>query len=153
KDPLLQVSPRAEALVYAAARAQLVSELVEPLLEAGNYVLLDRYIDSSLAYQGAGRALGVEAVAEINRFATGGLTADRTIYLRLDAATRAARRGERGEAADRLEQAGDEFFETAGAAYDELAAADPQRVRTIDAAAAPDAVLAAAIDAIADLLP
>uniref|UniRef100_A0A6J5ZTU0 Unannotated protein n=1 Tax=freshwater metagenome TaxID=449393 RepID=A0A6J5ZTU0_9ZZZZ len=116
-------------------------------------MLLDRYIDSSLAYQGAGRALGVEAVAEINRFATGGLTADRTIYLRLDAATRAARRGERGEAADRLEQAGDEFFETAGAAYDELAAADPQRVRTIDAAAAPDAVLAAAIDAIADLLP
>ena len=153
KDPLLQVNSRAEALIYAAARAQLVSELVEPLLEAGNYVLLDRYIDSSLAYQGAGRALGVEAVAEINRFATGGLTADRTIYLRLDAATRAARRGERGEAADRLEQAGDEFFETAGAAYDELAAADPQRVRTIDAAAAPEAVLAAAIDAIADLLP
>ncbi len=152
KDPALEVNPRAEALIYAAARAQLVSELVEPLLEAGNYVLLDRYIDSSLAYQGAGRGLGVEAVAEINRFASGGLAADRTLYLRLDSETRAERRGGRGEAADRLEQAGDEFFDSAGAAYDDLAAADPQRIRTIDAAAAPAVVLAEAIDAISDLL-
>ena len=84
KDPSLEVNARAEALIYAAARAQLVSELVLPLLEEGRFVVLDRYIDSSLAYQGAGRGLGVEAVAEINRFASGGLAADRTLYLRLD---------------------------------------------------------------------
>jgi len=145
KDPSLEVSARAEALIYAAARAQLVGELVLPLLEAGRFVVLDRYIDSSLSYQGAGRELGVEAVAQINQFATGGLAADRTLYLRVDAATRAERIGERGEAADRLELAGD--------AYDELAAAEPERICVLDGAAAPEVVLAAAIDAISELLP
>ena len=145
--------PSPEALIYAAARAQLVGELVLPLLEAGRFVVLDRYIDSSLAYQGAGRELGVEAVAQINQFATGGLAADRTLYLRVDAATRAERIGERGEAADRLELAGDEFFKLAGDAYDELAAAEPERICVLDGAAAPEVVLAAAIDAISELLP
>src|ERR1700716_2238751 len=77
KDPELRVGARAEALLYAAARAQLVEEAVMPLLEAGRTVLLDRFVDSSLAYQGAGRALGVAEVAAINAFATGGLTPDR----------------------------------------------------------------------------
>jgi dTMP kinase len=153
KDPSLEVNARAEALIYAAARAQLVSELVLPLLEQGRFVVLDRYIDSSLAYQGAGRGLGVEAVAQINQFASGGLAADRTLYLRVDAATRAARIGERGEAADRLELAGDDFFTLAAAAYDELAAAEPERIRVLDGAAAPALVLAAAIDALNGLLP
>ena len=75
KDPALTVSPRAEALVYAAARAQLVEEKLRPLLDAGTWVLLDRFVDSSLAYQGGGRGLGIEAVAELNRFGTGGLDA------------------------------------------------------------------------------
>ncbi len=153
KDPSLQVNARAEALIYAAARAQLVGEVVLPLLEEGRCVLLDRYIDSSLAYQGAGRGLGIEAVAQINDFASGGLGADCTLYLRLDAATRAERIGERGEAADRLELAGDDFFARAATAYDELAAAEPQRIHVLDAAAAPAAVLAAAIEAISELLP
>ena len=153
KNPSLEVNARAEALIYAAARAQLVSELVLPLLEEGRFVVLDRYIDSSLAYQGAGRGLGVEAVAQINQFASGGLTADRTLYLRVDAATRAARIGARGETADRLELAGDEFFALAAEAYDELAAGEPTRIRVLDGAAAPEAVLEAAIDALGDLLP
>jgi len=153
KDPSLEVNARAEALIYAAARAQLVSELVLPLLEEGRFVVLDRYIDSSLAYQGAGRGLGIEAVAQINEFASGGLTADRTLYLRVDAATRAARIGERGETADRLELAGDDFFALAAAAYDELAVAEPERIRVLDGAAPPDAVLEAAIDALSGLLP
>src|SRR3954467_14340654 len=71
KDPALTIGPRAEALLYAAARAQLIEERLEPALERGELVLLDRFVDSSLAYQGAGRELGVEAVAAINAFATG----------------------------------------------------------------------------------
>src|SRR5689334_8731995 len=67
KDPALEVDPRAEALLYAAARAQLVAERVEPLLSAGTWVLLDRFVDSSLAYQGAGRGLGIDAVRAVNR--------------------------------------------------------------------------------------
>src|SRR4051794_10997676 len=84
KDPALQIGARAEALLYAAARAQLVEERLAPELQAGRLVLLDRFVDSSLAYQGAGRELGVEQVAAINAFATGGLRPHRTPLLRLD---------------------------------------------------------------------
>jgi dTMP kinase len=70
KDPELRIGARAEALLYAAARAQLVEEAVDPLLAGGTWVLLDRFIDSSLAYQGAGRQLGIEAVGAINQFGT-----------------------------------------------------------------------------------
>src|SRR3954454_21839869 len=83
KDPALDVHPRAEALLYAAARAQLVAEQLEPLLVGGQWVLLDRFVDSSLAYQGAGRGLGVEAVRQLNAFATRGLAPDRTLLLRI----------------------------------------------------------------------
>ncbi len=151
KDPALHVDPRAEALLYAAARAQLVAERVEPALAAGTWVLLDRFVDSSLAYQGAGRGLGVEAVRSLNAFGTRGLTPDRTLLLRADAATRGARRDVRGEAPDRLEREDGAFFEAIAAAYDELAAAEPGRFRVLDAGAPPEAVLAAAIAALADL--
>ncbi len=151
KDPGLAVDPRAEALLYAAARAQLVAERVEPALAAGTWVLLDRFVDSSLAYQGAGRALGVEAVAEINHFATGGLRPDRTLLLRADAATRAARQAGRGEAPDRLEREDEAFFEAIGRAYDALAAAEPERFRVLEAGASPQAVLAGALAALADV--
>ena len=152
KDPALTVSPRAEALVYAAARAQLVEERLRPLLEAGTWVLLDRFVDSSLAYQGGGRGLGIEAVAELNRFGTGGLTPDRTLLLRLDPRTGRERQGVRGEEADRLEREGEEFFAAIALAYEDLAALEPERIRPIDAAQAPEAVLADAIGAVADLL-
>jgi dTMP kinase len=153
KDPELAVDPRAEALLYAAARAQLVSERVRPLLEAGTLVLLDRFVDSSLAYQGAGRELGIEAIRAVNVFGTGGLTPDRTLLLRLDPETGRARQADRGEQPDRLEREGDAFFATIGTAYDELAAAEPERFRVIDAAAEPTAVLLAALHALGDLLP
>jgi dTMP kinase len=141
KDPALEVDPRAEALLYAAARAQLVGERIVPLLAAGRTVLLDRYVDSSLAYQGAGRGLGVEAIAELNAFATGGLSADLTLYLRVDPAVGAARRG--GD--DRLEQAGDAFFATVVAAYDALAREHADRYVVLDGTQPPDEVLAAAL--------
>ena len=151
KDPGLSVDPRAEALLYAAARAQLVAQRVEPALAAGKWVLLDRFVDSSLAYQGVGRGLGVEAVHEINHFGTGGLRPDRTLLLRADAATRAARQAGRGEAPDRLEREADAFFDAIAGAYDALAAAEPERFRVIDAGAEPAAVLHAARAALADL--
>jgi dTMP kinase len=142
KDPALDVHPRAEALLYAAARAQLVAERLEPLLAAGRWVLLDRFVDSSLAYQGAGRGLGVEEVRDLNLFATGGLRPDRTLLLRIDPAAGLARAGGRGEAADRLESEPPEFFAAIAAAYDALAAAEPDRFAVIDASQEPAAVLA-----------
>jgi dTMP kinase len=151
KDPGLEVGPRAEALLYAAARAQLVAERVEPALAAGTWVLLDRFVDSSLAYQGVGRGLGIEAVRDVNLFATGGLRPDRTLLLRADAATRAARQLVRGEAPDRLEREEGAFFDAIAGAYDALAAAEPERFRVLDAGAAPDAILGAARAALADL--
>ncbi|HSD78958.1 MAG TPA: dTMP kinase [Solirubrobacteraceae bacterium] len=152
KDPALHVEPRAEALLYAAARAQLVAERLQPLLAAGTWVLLDRFLDSSLAYQGGGRRLGIEAVRAINLFGTAGVTPDRTLLLRADAATRAARRDGRGEAPDRLEREDGAFFARVAAAYDALAAAEPHRIAVIDAARSPEAVLEAALVALADLL-
>jgi dTMP kinase len=151
KDPALEVDPRAEALLYAAARAQLVAERVEPALAAGTWVLLDRFVDSSLAYQGAGRALGIDAVRDVNHFATGGLRPDRTLLLRAGPATRAARQAVRGEAPDRLEREDGAFFDAIAGAYDALAAAEPERFRVLDAGAEPAAVLTAARAALADL--
>lgn len=152
KDPALEISPRAEALVYAAARAQLVAEAVEPLLEAGRWVLLDRFADSSLAYQGGGRELGVDAVRAINEFATRGLTPDRTLLLELDPQLGRSRSRAREEPVDRLEAEQDEFFARVRATYLELAGREPARIRKLDASAPPDEVLRAALEEVADLL-
>src|SRR3954466_12786883 len=148
KDPALTIGPRAEALLYAAARAQLVEERLRPELASGRLVLLDRFVDSSLAYQGAGRELGVEAVAAINAFATGGLTPTLTLLLRVDPAAGRARQADRGEEPDRLERAPDAFFDRIAAAYDALAAAEPERFRVIDATRGPAEVLDDALPAI-----
>jgi dTMP kinase len=152
KDPGLHVAARTEALLYAAARAQLVDEALNPLLAAGTWVVLDRFVDSSLAYQGGGRELGVDPVRRVNLFATGDLTPDRTLLLRIDPAGGRARSRSRGEAVDRLEREADDFFARIADAYDELAAAEPERFRTIDAEQPPAAVLADALAAVADLL-
>ncbi len=152
KDPSLRVSPRAEALLYAAARAQLVDEAIEPALSGGSWVLLDRFVDSSLAYQGAGRELGVEAVKEINDFATGGLRPDRTLLLVVDPAIGRSRSQARAEPADRLEREDDHFFARIAGGYRQLAEREPERIRPIDAAGEPSAVLAAALEALADLV-
>jgi dTMP kinase len=145
-DPGLEIDPRAEALLYAAARAQLVGEELRPLLDAGDTVLLDRFVDSSLAYQGAGRGLGVEEIRALNEFGTGGLRPDRTLLLRIDPAAGLARISDRP--ADRLERSDDAFFTAVAAAYDELAAAEPDRIAVIDASRPPDAVLADALAAL-----
>ena len=138
----------APALRQPDGLPQLVASLVRPLLEDGTTVLLDRFVDSSLAYQGAGRELGVEAVRAINDFGTGGLAPDLTLLLRLDPAAGRARRADRGEAPDRLEREDGAFFDAIARAYDELAAAEPKRFRVLEASAAPAAVLAAALEAI-----
>ena len=148
KDPALRIDPRAEALLFAAARAQLVSERLAPLLDDGHDVLLDRFVDSSLAYQGAGRGLGMDAVAAINAFATGGLTPDLTLYVRVPPAVGAARR----DGDDRLEQAGAAFFETIAGAFDRLAAEHPDRIRIVDGTAAPEQVLADALRMVTEAL-
>jgi len=145
KDPALDVGARAEALIYAAARAQLVDERLRPLLASGRLVLLDRYVDSSLAYQGAGRGLGIEAVRALNAFGTGGLAPDRTLLLRLEPGAALARVGGRGEEEDRIEREREAFWTACARAYDELAAAEPERWVVLDAAQPPERVLAEAL--------
>ncbi len=151
KDPDLFVDARAEALLYAAARAQLVAERVRPALANGSWLLLDRFVDSSLAYQGSGRGLGLEEVRAINDFATGGLKPDRTLLLRIDPATRKQRLTERDEAPDRIEAAGHAFFDAIAQAYDTLAAAEPERFYVIDAAQERSRVLTAALEGLQGL--
>ena len=146
-------APRAEALLYAAARAQLVEEAMQPAAgRTAMWVLLDRFVDSSLAYQGGGRALGIEPVRAINEFGTGGLTPDRTLLLVLEPAVARARYHDRTGAPDRLERLPQDFFERVAQAYDHLARAEPARFAKIDASRAPEAVVDAALDAIADVV-
>ena len=146
KDPGLEIHPRAEALLYAAARAQLVAEQLRPLLADGATVLLDRFVDSSLAYQGAARGLGVDAIRALNEFGTGGLKPDRTLLLRVDPQVARTRIGNRK--ADRLEREDAAFFAAIADAYDALAAAEPDRIVVIDAAQSPAAVLADSLAAL-----
>jgi dTMP kinase len=151
-DPDLHVAARTEALLYAAARAQLVEEAIEPLLRDGRWVLLDRFIDSSLAYQGGGRELGIDSVRAINDFAIRTAWPDRTLLLMIDSGLGRRRSQSRAAAPDRLEREQNEFFDRTAAAYLELAAEDPERIRKVDATRPPDEVLAAALDELADLL-
>jgi dTMP kinase len=151
-DPKLHIGSRAEALLYAAARAQLVDEALRPLLAEGTWVLLDRFVDSSLAYQGGGRQLGVDAVREINEFAIQGLRPDRTLLLAIDPADGQSRSQARGAPPDRLENEQRVFFERTAAAYNALAEQDPERIRTLDASQPAADVLKAALDAISDLI-
>jgi dTMP kinase len=152
RDPAQRIGPRAEALLYAAARAQLVEQRLRPLLDVGGFVLLDRFVDSSLVYQGAGRQLGVEAVRSINAFATGGLSPDRTLLLDLDPMLARARSGAREAVPDRIEREGEGFFERIAAAYRRLADAEPERIRVLDAAEPPARLLETALAEIGDLL-
>jgi dTMP kinase len=151
-DPELHVSARTEALLYAAARAQLVEEAIEPLLSRGRWLLLDRFIDSSLAYQGGGRKLGIEAVRAINDFAIRTAQPDRTLLLMIDPAVGRGRSRSRAADPDRLEREDDAFFDRTIAAYLQLWCEDPQRIRKLDATQPPDQVLAAALREVSDLL-
>ena len=124
------VTPWAEALLYAAARAQHVDEVIRPALERGASVICDRYLDSSVAYQGVGRELGLERVLDLNLAAVGGLLPDRTFLLSLDVSEIGARlRREH----DRLERESEEFHARAASGYRELAERFPERIVVLDA--------------------
>jgi dTMP kinase len=127
----LDIAPWAEAALFAAARAQLVAEVVRPALAGDADVVCDRFVDSSLAYQGIARGLGVEDVLELNLEAIQGLLPERTFLVVLDA-EEAARRGS-GDA-DRIEREGLEFQAAVGRAYEELAEMFPERIKKLDGA-------------------
>jgi dTMP kinase len=144
-DPEVELHPRAEALLFAAARAELVETVIRPALERGAVVLCDRYLDSSLAYQGGARGLGRVPVEEVNRFATGGLLPDLVVLLDLDPASGLRRRS--GEL-DRIEAQDLAFHRRVRQAFRDLAAADPGRFVVVDGAA-PVAEVAAGVQAAA----
>ncbi|SEJ47669.1 dTMP kinase [Frateuria terrea] len=139
-----------ELLLMFASRAQLVREMIAPALAAGQWVLCDRYVDASYAYQGGGRGQPLERIAELERWACAGLVPDLTLLLDLPVATGRARAAGRGEA-DRIETEADAFFERVRASYRARAVAEPARFRLIDAGQPPEAVLLAAIAALAPL--
>jgi dTMP kinase len=131
-DPGVELHPRAEALLFAAARAELVEAVIRPALERGAVVLCDRYLDSSLAYQGGARGLGRDPVEQVNRFATGGLLPDLVVLLDLDPAAGLARRARHP---DRIEAQDLGFHRRVRDAFRDLAAAEPGRFAVVDAAA------------------
>ena len=131
-DPAVEIEPLGEFLLYSASRAQLVREVLRPALERGETVLCDRYADSSLAYQGAGRGLSLPLLRQITAEVTGGLTPGLTVLLDLDPALglqRAARRGQ----PDRLEQADLTFHRRVRQGFLDLAHAEPHRFLVLDA--------------------
>src|SRR3954454_15739609 len=136
KDGAIELDPRSEALLFAAARAELVAQVIQPALEQGKIVVSDRYLDSSLAYQGEARRLGFDEVRQVNRFATFGLEPDITFLLEVDLADAAARGGE----SDRFEDEGRALQERVRAAYERLAEENPERWRRIDASRPVDEV-------------
>jgi len=135
---------RAELLLFLAARAQLVKNVIRPALEAGTWVISDRFSDSTLAYQGYGRGLSLDVIRAANDFACEGLKPDRTILLDVDPVTSRARmRGREASTntkADRIERAGDDFHARLRKGFLELAAAEPSRIVTIDASGTEDDV-------------
>lgn len=137
----------AEALLFSAARAQLVGEMLEPALAAGTFIVADRFTDSSVAYQGAGRELGIAEIAALNAFATRGLEPDFTVLLDLEpeigfARTRSRKSESESGKADRMESFPRDFYERVRAAYLQLAQANPVRFFVVDAAAPIDVAAA-----------
>jgi dTMP kinase len=147
------LAPRAEALLYAADRAHHVASVVRPALAQGTVVLSDRYVDSSLAYQGAGRTLPVDEISWLSSWATGGLKPDLVVLLDIDPSHGLKRVTDRSVAADRLENESVEFHERVRFAFLDLAAADPQPYPGLDATAAPDAIAAAVAVRVRAMLP
>lgn len=131
KDPDVDVSPMSELLLFSAARAELVRERVAPALATGRVVILDRFTDSTLAYQGVGRGLGADVVQRVNAIATGGLVPDLTIHLELPDRVRTGRIGAGGR--DRIEQAGAAFYAAVTEAYRDIALHEPERMVSLDA--------------------
>lgn len=148
------MTPLAELLLFEAARAQVMNEVIEPALARGEVVVCDRFTDSTLAYQGYGRELGASLVRSTNDLACGGRYPDRTLLLVLDddvARERVESRSADGTG-DRMESAGDAFRMRLRAGFDEIAAAEPERVRIVDANGSVEQVHERIREGIADLL-
>jgi len=147
-----ELSPRAEALLFAAARAQLVQQVIQPAVERGQVVLCDRFVDSSLVYQGIARGLGHQPVAAVNHFATGGLQPDLVVLLRLDPAEGLARARRRDPATDRFEAEDLQFHRLVEQGFLLLAAEHPDRFAVIDAAQPVEQVAAEVRNAVLERL-
>jgi dTMP kinase len=142
----------AEALLFAAARADHMAKTIKPALEAGRWVLCDRFVDSSLAYQGGAGGLGIEAVRAINAFGIGAGFPDRTLVLTLDEGGERARTRD-ADGGDRIGGRPDDYHRRVVAAFHIIAAEEPERVKLVDASGAPEEVTQRLLDAIEDLLP
>ena len=135
-----EVSVRSEALLYAADRAHHVASKIRPALAKGQIVISDRFLDSSVAYQGAGRQLDLTEVRDLSLWAVDNLLPDLTVLLDLDAEAASIRRGKTGAEPDRLEREKISFFEAARDTYKQLAAAEPKRFHLVDASQDPDSI-------------
>lgn len=144
-DGALELDPMAELMLFCAARADLVRRVIEPALAAGRDVVSDRFADSSAAYQGGGRALGLDLVERVSEAAAGGLRPDLTLLLWIDPEQAAERIG--GE--DRFEAAGLDFQRAVASAYEQIAARDPDRVVRIDATGSIEEVHARVMEVVA----
>jgi dTMP kinase len=138
KDPATELDPRAELLLFCAARAELCARVIEPALADGRDIVCDRFIDSTVAYQGAARGLGVQLVEALNEIAIAGNPPQLTILLRIDPGRAEARGQQRlasgdDDGSDRFEGQGIDFQRAVAAAYDELAARHPERITVVDA--------------------
>jgi dTMP kinase len=143
KDPRLSLDPLAELLLFCAARAQLVAEVIDPARQRGTDVVCDRFSDSSIAYQGVARRLGADRVESLCDIATGGVWPDLTFFLRIHPEVAAERIAAEGRAADRFEGEGLQLQKAVAEGYEEVAARHRERFRVIDASASPDEVHAA----------
>ena len=152
EGPAERWGPRAEVLLFAAARADHVEKAIRPALENGRWVLCDRFTDSSLAYQGGAGGLGIETVRAINVAAVGDVFPDRTLVLSLEEGSDRARARD-GGASDRIGGRADDYHRKVDAAFHIIAAEEPERVKLIDASGSPEEVTHRLLDAIADLLP
>ncbi|MCU1639400.1 MAG: dTMP kinase [Microbacteriaceae bacterium] len=146
------ITPRAEALLYAADRAQNIATRVRPAIDRGEIVIQDRYLDSSVAYQGAGRVLGGAEVRELSLWATDGLLPDLTVLLDLDVASGRARLDADDKVFDRLEAEKVDFHSRVRDAYLELAASEPSRFLVIDGALPVGEIARAIMERVARLL-
>lgn len=148
-----EISSEAELLMYEAARAQLVCEVIRPALERGAVVLCDRFSDSTIAYQAYGRGLPLDFVRRANSFATGGIVPDRTILLVLGNTRKSLARATGAGAGDRMEQAGEVFHSRVNRAFLKLAKRDPKRIRIVRSSSSRKATAAAVAAELVDILP
>jgi dTMP kinase len=154
KSSTLELVPRAELLLFCAARAELVERKIKPALADGAYVVCDRFVDSTVAYQGVGRGLGVDLVKSLNDAAVAGCMPDLTVLLRIGP-DEAARRGQQrlleglADGDDRFEAQGPDFQRRIAEAYDEIAGENPDRFEIVDATGTVDEVHEAVMKAVA----